>query len=140
MTLRIPKLTVWAVGLTLLGSVGCDEARVSVEGRLRINGRPPTADDGEPMIVFHPAGPQGNPGNHTYVAEVRPDGTYLVEGRKKTGVPYDRYQVTVELGKDYTDRLQGAYDVGKTPFTFDVSSDYRVFDLDVKLPAGPAGK
>ena len=84
-------------------------------------------------VTFVPISPDGKSATTSYIADYNnEDGTFKALGANLAGIPKGKYQITVAHERKRKDLFNGAFDVGKTPFVFDISSisDEIVIDLD----------
>lgn len=92
---RVPSLRS-AVGCVLclaaLAAVGCGGVKTKPYGKVVINGAPYKPGAGETLqITFIGEGPSGI----SAVAQVNPDGTFMVPGPTNTGIPAGKYHITM---------------------------------------------
>jgi hypothetical protein len=121
-------------GLCFVIFVGCGERRMNIKGRIVKGGSAYVvpADDFV-RITFVPVSADGKAPSISFIAEYNnEDGTFKALGADLAGIPKGKYQVTVAHERKRKDLFNGAYDVGKSPFVFDINSisEEIVIDLD----------
>jgi hypothetical protein len=128
--------------LTLLAVVcvgiftGCGDRRMNIKGRIVKGGSAfIVPDDDFVRVTFLPVMPDGQPPKNSYICEYNnKEGTFKALGADLTGIPKDKYRITVSHERKRTDLFKGAYDFQKTPFVFDIDSSAQeiLIDLDKK--------
>ena len=113
---------------------GCGERRMNIKGRIVKGGAAFTvpADDFV-RVTFVPVSSDGKNATTCYIADFNnQEGTFKALGADLAGIPKGKYQITVAHERKRKDLFKGAYDVGKSPFVFDINSisEEIVIDLD----------
>lgn len=129
-----PSLLV-AFGLVLIA--GCGEGHMNTKGRIMKGGAAFTVpEDDFVRVTFIPVMENGQNPVTCYIAEYNnKEGTFKVLGPDLTGIPKGKYRITVAHERKKTDLFKGAYDIGKTPFVFDITSNTQSIVIDLDKPS-----
>lgn len=85
------------LGIGLLVVSGCGDSAKKVKGQLKSGEKNYALKENEYLIVtFHPK--EGD-GSNTYVADLNPDGSFVVTDGADGGIPPGKYRVTIEDGQ-----------------------------------------
>ena len=118
----------------MVGLVGCGEKRMNIRGRIVKGGSAYVVPADDFMrVTFVPVSSDGQAPMTCYIADYNnEDGTFKALGANLAGIPKGKYQITVAHERKRKDLFNGAFEVGKTPFVFDINSisDEIVIDLD----------
>jgi hypothetical protein len=103
---------------------GCGAKRMNIKGRITKGGSAfVVPEDDFVRVTFVPVMPGGeNPSNCYIAAYNNKDGTFKALGADLTGIPPGKYRITVAHERNRKDLLKGAFDIDKTPFSFDIRS------------------
>jgi hypothetical protein len=104
---------------------GCGgDKRMNVKGRITKGGAAfIVPEDDFVRVTFVPVMPGGDSPLNCYIAEYNnKEGTFKALGADLTGIPPGKYRITVAHERNRKDLLKGAFDIDKTPFSFDIRS------------------
>jgi hypothetical protein len=131
---RFQKLLALLLAGLLVSFTGCAKSvrKVSIEGKITNNGQPlTTSTKGFVQVIFHPAA-ASDPKAVTPVPAVVDSqaGTYKV-----SEIPVGKYKVVVQQmdPAPVTDKLKGAFDLGRTKIVREVTED-GTLDIDLAKP------
>ena len=129
-----PSLLV-AFGVVLIA--GCGEGHMNTKGRIMKGGAAFTVpEDDFVRVTFIPVMENGQNPLTCYIAEYNnKEGTFKVLGPDLTGIPKGKYRITVAHERKKTDLFKGAYDIGTTPFVFDITSNTQDIVIDLDKPS-----
>jgi hypothetical protein len=121
--MRLAWLRVLAVCCVVVFA-GCGEKRMNIKGRITKGGSAFTvADDDFVRVTFVPVMSGGEKGLTGYIAAYNnKEGTFKALGADLKGIPPGKYRITVAHERNRKDLLKGAFDLDKTPFSFDIQS------------------
>lgn len=125
------RVIVWPCLATCLIASGCGSPTVIVKGRLLKGGVPLQLDSREHVLLDFVSVQDDSPVD-VFSAQVQADGTFIVKGKLKKGIPRGNYRIAVSLqrGNSTKDRLDDAFNWRNTPFVRDVDGSDIVIDLD----------
>jgi hypothetical protein len=132
--------------LAVLLAAGCNPSgHIKARGRVVKGGQPFLAEKGQGLRIFFAPVELTTGGYDSYAAEYNPaDGTFLVVGKDRTGLPPGKYRVGLQLMQNKEDLFNGKLLGKKSPFILEVArgGDDLVIDLDQAplVPDKPAGK
>jgi hypothetical protein len=116
---------------------GCGgESRMNITGRITKGGSAFTVpDDDFVRVSFIPVKPSGEKALTSYIAEYNnKEGTFKALGPDLKGIPPGKYLITVTHERKRKDLLKGAFDIDKSPFSFDISSASQEIVLALDKP------
>jgi hypothetical protein len=124
-----------AFGVVLIA--GCGEGHMNTKGRIMKGGAAFTVpEDDFVRVTFIPVMENGQNPVTCYIAEYNnKEGTFKVLGPDLTGIPRGKYRITVAHERKKTDLFKGAYDIGKTPFVFEIASNTQDIVIDLDNPS-----
>jgi len=136
----------WIVLLGCLVAAGCGgsggEEVVEVKGRLTNAGQPLEVQGKEVglglvQLQFYRLGPDGKPSTDPEGARLDDQGNFTLPGRDGKGIPPGCYRIAVHQWDPYpqVDRLEGKFDVEKSPITREIDGKSEVI-IYVSKPEG----
>jgi hypothetical protein len=110
---------------------------MNTKGRIMKGGAAFTVpEDDFVRVTFIPVMENGQNPLTCYIAEYNnKEGTFKVLGPDLTGIPKGKYRITVAHERKKTDLFKGAYDIGTTPFVFDITSNTQDIVIDLDKPS-----
>jgi hypothetical protein len=115
---------------------GCGDGRMNIKGRIVKGGEPFTVpEDDFVRVTFVPVMEGDAPPTTCYICMYdNNEGTFKALGADLKGIPKGKYRITVSHERKKKDLFNGAYDLDKTPFVFEIDSISQeiVLDLDKK--------
>ena len=115
---------------------GCGDGRMNTRGRIVKAGAPfVVPEDDFVRVTFVPVLENGQNPKTCYIAEYNnQEGTFKALGPNLRGIPKGKYRIAVAHERRRRDLFQGAYDVEKSPFVFDIDSGTPEVVLDLDNP------
>src|SRR5262249_32673250 len=115
---------------------GCGEQRMNTKGQVLKGGSPFTvpADDFV-RVTFVPVMEDGSNPLTCYIADYdNAKGTFTALGPDLKGIPRGKYRITVSHERQKKDLLEGAFDLTRSPFVFEISSRSQQVVIDLDKP------
>ncbi|MCI0459463.1 MAG: hypothetical protein L0Z62_21140 [Gemmataceae bacterium] len=121
---RSTSLCLLVVGFACLLASGCGSAGVKANGKLLLDGKPLTVSDKGviQMALYAEDDPKGTKAE---AVDVQNDGTFVIMGKKREGVPSGKYRVAVQVFDPYPgdDKLGGKFAHDKSSLVREVKAN-----------------